>query len=373
MLTTIFAVAIVILFLLEIFAVGFFRTGINPFNTQNTIEPTVTKEQGTAQFQATLRYYESYLVAKDLTEEQRTRITSQDSVLAVTNSQQGYIIELKSKEAVPLVYSFLQTINVTAHGVAVFGAPPDIEVTLPNKTVLQTNSNDRYILRQEIEPVIEPGTRVNATMNAVVEGILITGYGPLQILSSTVSLTVPAHITKIKSITSRFSIPWENRTQIDHDQLVKIYSNESVIFDRKDVIVFTPSLTLDQLKEKKNLSYITFISETSASVNKSYVDKNTIIADFEGFNITFPDSQLRIVTNTSVALSYLSDVYFVYELTPDSIHTTLPVLLTSPKQYALNESLSIHLTVEMLGNTIQKIISVEQSHPDLYQSITTPS
>ena len=372
-LTTVFAVAVVILFIVEIFAAGFFRTGINPFRADTTQAPVLIKAQGIAQFQATVRYYESYLIAKDLTQEQITQIKSQRDVLGVTNSQQGYIIELKSKEAVRSTYSFLQTINASAKAVAVFGAPFDIDVTLQNKTVLHTTSNDRYILRQEIEPIIEPGEHVNASMSAAVEGTTITGYSPLQILSSTALLTTNATIKEITSITTQFSIPWENRTQIDHAQLASYYGNQSVVFERKDIIIFTPSLNLDQLKEKKNLSYITFISENSASINKTFVDKNVIFHDFSGFNVSFPDSSVRVTSNKTVNLPYPRDVYFAYGLHLPDISTTLPVFLSSPKEYQVNDSLVVKLQVEMLGNTIQRIISVESSglSNETNQSVST--
>ena len=71
-----FAIFAVLLFILEQFYFGYINTGKTFLNAGNVNNPRViTTENGNAEFDATLRYYESYLISnKQLTQEDINRI-----------------------------------------------------------------------------------------------------------------------------------------------------------------------------------------------------------------------------------------------------------------------------------------------------------
>ena len=360
-----FAIFTVGLFLLESFSLGFFRTGVNPFQGGGADPGTqvVTTERGIAEFDAVLNYYESYLISNEsLTAEKINKIKENNMVLDVTNSQQGYIVEVKNKEDVPNVYTYLKENNVSAKGVANFVLPSNIEVKLADGRVIETSGNEGILIRLDLEPTIQPGSKVKMQMIAQVQGQAITGYAQAGLAPTFISINGTATITELANSNVKATVPWEERDKIDVLKLEKDHGNNSVVYTRRDSIVIMPNLNLDQMKEKKKLTYITFISENSAAINKSFNDKETITKDFEGFNVTFPDSILTISTNKPVELPYRSETTYTYKLRINEIENyTLDhndIELVFDKKHEIGENISISLDAEVVSGAIKNILSI---------------
>ncbi len=360
-----FAIFTVALFLFESFSLGFLRTGINPFQGggTDTSNPVIITERGVAEFDATLNYYESYLINNEnLTAEKISKIKENDMVLDVTNSQQGYIIEVKNKDDIPEVYTYLRSINISAKGIANFVLPSSIEVKLADGRVIETSGNEGLLIRLDIEPTIQPGSKVKMQMAAEVQGATITRYGQAVIAPNLISFNATAIITELANANVKATIQWENRN-ISTEQLISEYGNNSIIYNRRDSVIVSPNLNLEQMKEKKKLAYVTFISENSAAINKSFVDKQTIINDFEGFNVTFPDSILVISTNKPVELPYKLEITYTYKLKINELENyTLEnndIELVFDKKQELGDNVTIGLDAEVFSGTIKNILSVK--------------
>lgn len=359
----VFSVGVIVLFIFEIFAVGFFRTGVNPFTSGFSDPPIQTsREEGTAEFDALLQYYEPYLVSASLSEAQAHAIREHPRVLGLTNSQQGYIIELRDREDVPAVYSFLLENNASARAVALFSAPSALGVRLADGRVIETTGNDRYLLRKELEPSIPVSTPVPASMLAVVEGGQITAYGELELMSFISSTLVEGSVVDVLYLDHSFSVPWAERNDVDADMVRQTYGAFNATYERKDYILFTPSLSIQEQQQKRNVSYVTRIGPNSASINSSFIDGVAISQDFNTSNITFPASILHVRSNGTVPLTYPVITEYAYSVRLQNGSLVLPVTeIThiSERSYAMGDSIRLNITGEILAGTLLDIIAVE--------------
>ncbi len=358
-----FAIFTVVLFILENFSFGFLTTGVNPLRLSggDAQAPVIQTENGIAEFDATLKYYESYLVSKDkLEQEMITKIKENNRVLSITNSQQGYIIEVKTKDDVLEVYNYLKTLNISAKGVANFGAPQLIEVKLADGRVIETNGNEGIALRLDIEPTIKEGSRIRMKMVTIAQGEVISQYGQPQLVSSLVTINGAAIITEFVGSNSNYFVPWEQRNDINVSALSMQYTD--VTYARKDAIIFNQTLTVEQIKEKKKLQYVTFISENSAEINSSFEDKEAIKKDF-GLNVTFLDSILTISTNRSMDLTYKSETKYRYKLEVNNTGSyslqDRNIELVMDKIYEVGTEIPVTFDLEVVAGNVKNITNVK--------------
>lgn len=358
-----FALFTVVLFLLESFSVGFLRTGILPFQGGNTpqAQQAIT-ENGIAELEATVAYYESYLVSRSsLTQPDIDLIKQNAKVLSITNSQQGYVIEVRTKEDIPEVYEYLTSINVNATGMANLVPPSLIQVNLTSGRAIATYNNEGLLLRLDIPPSISPGSKVRIKVAVQTQNNAITAYGRPQLAPVQALLNATAVIANITSIDTVFTIPWGDRHRINTSQLREEYGNTAISYDRKDIVILTPPLTVGQIKEKKRLAYVTFITENSITVNQSFNSKETIRADFEGFNVTFPNSILRISAGSAMKLPYPGETKYSYEARIKDAEglSDRKIILTLDREYGIGHEVNVSINAEMLAGQAPGILSVE--------------
>ncbi len=313
---------------------------------------------GTTEFNGTIRTYEPFLIVQSMPDSLVSTLRNDERVKSITGGASGYVINASSREDVYSLAEDLRARNVTPSAIAAIIMPARLDVLYGNgseETVDGTGSIGIWT-----EPLVDIGSEVTVRMTAVTSGGTLVSYSSPMIASKDVAVALNATVVSLTGKEYSFIVPWENRSSVDEGSLSAVYGNGTVAYSRNDFISFQPALSVAQITAKRALPYITYISDTGASVSGNYTDMNRTISDFNGTAVTFPESELKIATDEPVSLPYAGNVTYGYMISLPSEaggYSMDPenAPLDLPDQYNVNDTISVTLNGTAMGGRIVKV------------------
>jgi len=351
---------IIILLILTVVMVGGMFWGIQfGKNAGNTTNDQVSS--GTTSFNGTIRVYDPILlITSEISDALLTKLRNDERVKAITEYPSGRILNITTREDVFPLAEMLRTNGVKTQGVANIVLPGSISVRFGNGTVINVSTQSIGSVKAITEPLVDADNEVPVSMMAIVVGNGLVDYGSPTINSSIVTIHGNATVISMQGREYVFMIPWEKRSELDIALLQEKYGNESIDFSKNDLVTFPNKLTVPQITEKRKLLYITYISDTSASVTWNFTNKEAMTSDFGNVTVAFPDSVLKIVTNDTVSLPYNGSSLFSYSvLVPPQINgfslKSAEIPLKVEKELSINQSVEITINGLAIGNTVVSI------------------
>lgn len=316
---------------------------------------------GTTVFNGTIRTYEPMLIVPSMPDSLVSALRSNDRVKAVTGGASGYLINVSTRDDVFSLAQDLQAQNVNSSAIADIMLPVQLDVRYGNATDQMVNASGSIGIWTE--PFVDIGSDVVVHMTAVTQSGVLVSYSSPILVSNDVSVTANATVVSFTGKKYTFIVAWENRSSVDEASLSALYGNGSVIYSRNDFVSFQPALNVSQINATRSLPYITYISDTGASVSANFTDMNRTVSDFNSTAVSFPDSELDIVTNQSVSLPYPGNASYGYVISlPSSAGgyslNPQPLIIALPAQYGVNDTVSVLVNGTAMGGAIVRINSV---------------
>jgi len=348
----ILAVAVVLFFIFEMFALGYIGGGAKTEPTNNSGPKIVS---GNAEFDAVLKSYEPYLVSNKLDDAAKQKLKGKEGVEDIVLTDRGYVISLKTSKYMKNIYETLLSDNLSSTAVANLVLPNTITFKYSNGSE-ESFVSGGSLVKISMEPFAEEGETLRVSMNFEAEDGLLTRYAPPTLAPVEISLNSTAIVNSKLFDEYTFSIPWEKRNEINSSWLNTKYGLENVSFVKKDYVLLSNMLGAADMISKK-YDYVSLISEGSITPVANFTDKERIISDFG--NSTFPNSVLKIKANSAVELPFESvkkQVYFL-TLTHDVYKfkdSGLYLALNEP--HASGDKVNMSLKALGVGKTIFNII-----------------
>lgn len=318
---------------------------------------------GIAVFNGTIRTYEPFLVVTgQLPESVKNKLLLDEGVRSVNPSSEGHVINVTTRDDVYPVAQLLKKDNIESTTVANIILPVSVELKLSNGT--KTKVVSVGTVQVWTEPLVDVDTTVIVSMVASAQDGRLLSYSSAVLLADKVDVSGNATVVSLLGKEYSFTVPWEKRDQVDETALKSKYGNASVKFTRNDYVSFPTSLTVAQITDKKNLAYITFISDTGASISKNFTNKTQVLSDFGNITAVFPDSDLRLITNKTVDLPFNSTLLNSYSISlPSSLDgyslDSKLYQLKLSKDYSVNETVNVTVSGTAIGNRIVKVESIK--------------
>ncbi|MGV8085739.1 MAG: hypothetical protein ACP5N9_05815 [Candidatus Bilamarchaeum sp.] len=343
-------VLVVIGFVAEQYYFSSQGAGFNIFNLGGS--NTGSASNGTTTFKGTVRNYDNILVL-DINTSQETveQIRNLEHVRSITQQPGYWLVTMQSREDVPALAKFLNNKNVNSLARVNINIPETILVDTANGVINVSTYSQNQVIKLVTTPVVESGDEVSISMRATVQNKVLVSYDSAQIALQNVELLVDVSIVKLNQIVYELNVPWEERNSLNT-------SNSSRMIN---TIVFGSPLTNQQMMEKRQLSYITYISSESAEVEANFTDKNRVISDFNGTAITFVPSRSIITSDHPLNITSNSTVKYNYNiLFPDQVgryrseNVSFDMDFSEPKQ--VNSTVQLNISALVIG---QKLYSVK--------------
>lgn len=354
-----FAVFAVAALIFELFAFsGFGGTTVN----QNVIVNT-TSLHGATDLQVTLLSYEPYLVVEKLNDSQIQLIKKNPKVEDITSTEQGIYIIVKTREDVGEISSYLNSIGINSIVIANLQFPNQIIINTDDGRAIQASiANGATVNYPLVIASIPVKTSLKAKMIAIVENSVLVGYEPnsFSLVSDVIMQNTTATVKDTVGTVYTFTIPFENRNEIDEAKLKNELKTEDVKYIRADYVDFGTPLTVKETTDKKNISYVTYISSGSIAIDKNFTDSSKIESDFFNHSLDFPSSILYLRTNETVELTYNKTLEYNYMVKlPEKIgnYTNYNTLISaiSENEYLQNDTVNVSIKGNAIGTIITDI------------------
>ena len=327
------------------------------------LSPKAEVATGITLFNGTIRTYEPILVVTDqIPDSLLAQLRMDERVKMVTSSSSGYLINVTARDEVYSLSQLLKANGIRPLTIANIIMPSSVDITLSNGSIVKASSSGTVQLWTE--PLVDVDSEVQVRMTASETGGQLVNYQSPVLLAEKVAVSGNATITFLDGIEHEFIVPWEQRDQVKETSLRSSFGNSSVVYTRNDYVSFSPALSVQQIPEKKQLSYVTYISDTSASVASNFTDKSKVISDFGNTSVVFPDSGLEITTNESPGLPFNETVKYRYIISlPSQIDGYSPenstLQISSGRKFGLNESVQIEINGTAIGKVIVETDNVK--------------
>jgi hypothetical protein len=316
-------VLVVVGFITELFFFGGFSPGGNknaPKAGQNIT--------GVASFTGTIRTYDPLLALPTNTDKALLdQVKNRPEVTAVTQQGNFIIVRTETRDDVFPLAAYLRSRNVSSIAIANIALPPDLQVN--TGTAIMNITTMGAIVRVDTEPFLDVDSQVEINMTAIASSdLILIDYQNVQILAKSVKLPLNATISRLTHSTYIYTIPWEDRITV----LLSLSANSSEYsysFKANDNLLFSTPITIDQIKAKKLLAYVSYVDSNSATVVPGFDNRTQVEQNFQDTSVTFPVSYLSIIVNPGnyiPDLPYNSSVTYSYSVgLPSSISGyTLP-------------------------------------------------
>lgn len=340
------------LFIFEIFALGLLGSGSGGGGSTGEILA------GTAEFKGTIRTYDPMLALPlDTDEEVLSELREMEGVQSVIPNSDSIVVNTETRDDVYPIGEFLGENNITGYAIANIAMPSVLEVRLGNGSIENVTAGS-FAVRIVTEPIVDVDTEVTITMVVGVLDGIIVNYGSPLIASEEEEIIVDARIVEVDFIHT-YLIPWEERSEIDFENV----TDYEAVYLQKDSVLLSQPLTMEEIMEKKNISYVEYIDQYSIECSEDFNNVTQIINDF-GENITLPDSILTISSNETVNLNYSGSVVYYYTLSLPEEADGITIgkeeaELELPGSYEVNSTVKIKVTGTVIGEKMVAVKSVE--------------
>lgn len=347
----ILALIIVVIFVFEIVAMGFIGNPFAPSLGNGNSGGTV---MGVAEFDGTLRTYDPLLIVPlGTSEDVLSEVREMDGVASVATEQDSITIRTETRDDVYPLSLFLKDNNVTSYAIANVAMPSVVEVTLQNGSVVNATSMAGAV-RFVTEPIVDVDSEIGVLVAVELSEGVIIGYDQAVIAAEEKTVNVDAVVLGVDYM-QVYTIPWEDRNNITLE--------EGYEYDRKDVILFSEPLTMEEIMEKKNLSYVEYIDEYSVQCADDFDNLTRIQNDF-GPGIQLPDSELKVTSEGNVSLGYEKTVTYLYTISiPEEADGILlgmdEVELELSESYNVNSTVELEISGVVIGSEMVTVNSIE--------------
>lgn len=285
---SIFAVGMVLLFLLEPFAMAMFNSRSTPKDSDTMGNSTAFNFIGTGYSNITVVRYEPYVIVNEPSEDSESIAKNLISLGIASYSfmkDNALVVSLKSSKSVPKVAEEFEKANYTVIATAHITTSQSVRVVNKEGKELIAEGNSAIM---KIRPIYEEGLFYPASFPARVDGNKLTGIGAISPISSLISnVKTNASILEEPSVFYAVLIPWENR--VAAKPLVK----DSGASFKEQSFVRVNGATKGELSfALAGEYYITEIQDGLISVNNDFADKealNALLSE-KGFSPEFPPS-----------------------------------------------------------------------------------
>lgn len=361
LLTMIIVVALVLGFITELFYFG--GSFSLPFLGGQSSQPS-ENVTGNVTFNGTIRTYEPVLgIPVNTSAALLDGIRKLPGVKDVRTQSTLILVDTETRDDVYPLAVALREMNLSPIiGVANIAIPPELTVETAGGPVNATALNG--MVQIETEPLVDAGGEVPVSMGAVVRDGLLLGFYNQQVVSSRSSFMADAAVESLTNMTMSYVIPWEARDSIGLQDLAA-YDYQ---YRKTNTVVFSPPLTVGDIKARKSLPYITYIDAGSAEVAPNFTSTDGVAGDFADVNVTFLPSAL-VIRAPSVpelkgrdggSLDYAPSISYSYVLRlPGTVggydigDVAFEKQTGSPLE--LNSTVQVNVTILALGS---KVLSV---------------
>ncbi len=349
----ILALGAVALFIFEIIALGVIGGGGGGGGTSGG-----TVQTGTAEFTGIIRTYDPVLLVTDgLDEDAAAELREMEGVKDLNPVQEGTLINTETRDDVYPIAVYLREKSITSYSVANIAMPSVIEVMLGNGSLVNVSAGN-IAVRVYTEPIVDVDTEVRISMLAQVVNGMLSGYGSALLVTEDVEVEAASTVLEAKYIHT-YLVPWDERNDVDIEELPG-----EVEYDKNDFVYFGQPISVEEVLEKKNLSYVEYIDQYGIECSSGFNDADRVENDFE--NVTFPDSVLTVITNETVDLHYDGTTVYRYRLSlPQEAEGMLleqnETELESEEFYEEDSEVGLKISGIAIGNRIVTIKSVKFS------------
>lgn len=317
---------------------------------------------GISDFNATLRFYESFIKIPSINQSLISKISQNPQVEDVFSDKDGYIVSIKDRQNVPTVYKFLTNMGLRGQSQATLQAPDTIYLNTADGLIpIQSNS---LLLKYYIEPIFDIGANLSLRMVAVAQDGALIQYNNPTISTASFNQSYTGTIDKLVLVSANYYVPWEKRSEFDPLKL-NIQENVTFNYTKKNFALFNKSLTIEQMKSIKLLSYVTFISDKVAYLNSSFADKNVLLSDLNRINVSsdqviLPDSVLtfQLVKDVSainnLGLNFSNSLVYTYKINISELENVTDYIPNGVlnKSYAPGQTISVSVTGSEVGGRL---------------------
>lgn len=284
---TIFAVGIVAVFIIEMFAIGYLGSGAQAASSQSGTGGTMI--QGTATANITINRYGPYLIVQggnqEAVESTVGMLKGKGLVAYTTKSADGLIVSLnKSRDAVAAAEEF-EKANASVLATAYIGMQQEVEVAGDGVTT----TAEGITFNTQIRPLYEEGSTQEAQMDIGVQDGKIVGLGSFSILPRVVmNASATAAFTAAPKSAYVVEVPWDSRVKAKG-----IAAAANATYKEKSYILISQSTPTQALSSAGRLQFATGAQQGVISVQNGFTDIGTAVVSLGMLNIsspTFPPS-----------------------------------------------------------------------------------
>lgn len=342
-------VGLALLFLLEPFSMT-----INNWYGGTSANPNA-QYLGTANVNITIYSYGAFLFANGLSGMQKSQIEANPEVLSVEDIENGNVrITLRDSAKSREVYTQLKNLGIDTVSIVQVGLPEEYLLTLENGSTMMVYGGYQQLF---MEPALEPGH--SASFIVAVQTVGNSTYQILQTKLYYYDAKVSGQgVVEGEGIVKYvYSVPWEERG-VDVTALEEEFGKGNVSYSRKDYLTFSPVLSAGETLSMKR-DYMSFISETSATVKPEFNNRTQVEADFGGRAI-LPASLLTITAVEEPELdsnyTYTKTMMYNVRLPADFggyyLSTNETLAVPSEKEFADGETVDIAMNITATGDFI---------------------
>ncbi|VVB58364.1 Uncharacterised protein [Candidatus Anstonella stagnisolia] len=293
----IFVIAIVVLFVLEMAAIGFSISNSN--NTGN--EKKGESGRGIIDVNATIEMYEPQLIVVGEGSALEAAISkmkgSGDIVNDTTNAQGMRVLGLSFGSDVREAARAIEAANASVSAYAILSVPQVVEVRTPSASLEASGGSLRY----PIKPDVEAGGQVHfsAIVN-VNNGQIDTFENILVSASETATAAVQAQFENVAKGKFRVLVPWEKR-RIDKAALLSALqvqdANATLSYEEKSYALPQTPLNAQQISSiEGGPAYVANVNSEVISVARDFTDSQALQAGLSqiGVAVQLPPSVITV-------------------------------------------------------------------------------
>lgn len=293
----IFVVAIVVLFVAEMAAIGFSMSSSNGSGTGKKGE----SGRGIIEVNATIEAYEPQLMVVgegNALEAAISGMKGRGEIVNDTTNEQGIrVLGLSFGSDVRESARLLEKANASVSAPAILSIPQQVEVKTPSATFEASGGSLRY----PIKPDVDVGGQVlfGAIVN-VKDGQIDTFESIRVSTSETAKATVSAQFENVAKGKFVVLVPWESR-RIDKAALLLALreqdANATLSYEEKSYAVPQTPLDAQQVGAiESGPAYIASVSPAVISIAKDFVDSQTLVAGLSsiGVQVQLPASVITV-------------------------------------------------------------------------------
>jgi len=363
----IFAVGLVLLFLIEPFAIGIIQSAGNAGSAQGGAggNSTLSGFTGTAVANVTIVRYEPYLIVSGNgsgVDAVKDALLSEKAATYAVWSGDSLVVSLKSSKDVPSAARRFEDANASVLATAYISTQQNVVVTNTNGT---SASAEGTSISMQVNPVYEEGSTHEATFAARVDGGQITGMGQVSIAPAIVKgVPVEAALSSAPAATYTVSVAWQGRA------VAKPLAVSSGATYKERSFVYVANATKEALDiAVAGKPYVTGTQPEIISVQNDYTDGEAIGRDLmaKGYAATFPPS-IATFGNASGNASALA---LVASLSSANISAqiseawtakiTLPSVLSKDGRQYAGPAAGIELLIEGTGTPRENVTAMNVS------------